>query len=274
MGHDPGVILDSLAANGIINYDANAFINGLPPRYGMPLDQNPLMASPYGYPYPYGYPPVQPDSFEKHNKHGEKGEHGTSSWKKTLFNVFLGTSAVILALHYKDKLFKLKDKAAGFVGSILEKIPGTAKYSAKKAEEARKLAELTKKAAKWDRFVKVSKYGGIALGAVAGLFALFKLTGKVFGGGSHSAHSLAQAHQAPEELPQGHVQAQQEVAQNLYTPGSKTPEPSPEYVQQQQEQQIAQVQPIQTFQPEEQPQSVVVEQPVQPIEQQQYVQQG
>lgn len=104
--------LDNLATNGIIDFDAEAYVKGLPPRFvgsperyvGLPGEM-PLMAEPpvYGV-YPgarlSGHP--RRDGFE----YPEIEEGGNPSWKKALATVLLSGLAVIGAIRYRGKLAK------------------------------------------------------------------------------------------------------------------------------------------------------------------------
>lgn len=293
MGYNPNIALDNLAANGIINYDANSFIYGVPPI------EQPLM---YGYPGPYGYPQQPNDSFVHHNAN----KHSPTN--RNLLTILLGGLTLLVGLNLKDKILELipdteaykakksaLKKAAGKVTDevtekateakgffsrvgkrIMEAIPWTEASKAKKAAAE----AAAKKISIWGHCKKVGKWGVIIGGSAAVLFVGLKILGRIF--------RRRTQYPQPQQLQQMQ-QPQQPMSQdtlNLTTPGSQTPQP-PEgaYVPQQaagvpppQEQQIAQVQtvpavqqiqtvePVQIAQPVEQPQSVV-EQP-QPIVQQ------
>lgn len=124
--------LDSLAANGIINFDADAFIKGTPPRYvGSP--EEPLYL-------PFDKP--LPDMFESHGKvgHGQnagEGEgnnpflskvHGTnnvSSLKEFLMIALVGGVGAFLIAKRKSlagHCKNIKGKTENFFTSCKEKI--------------------------------------------------------------------------------------------------------------------------------------------------------
>lgn len=105
--------LDNLAANGVIDFDAEAYVKGLPPRFfghqeryiGLPGEM-PLMAEPpiYGV-HPGAHLSGHPgkDGFESH----EIEEGGNPSWKKALMTVLISGLAVIGAVKYRGKIAKL-----------------------------------------------------------------------------------------------------------------------------------------------------------------------
>lgn len=105
--------LDNLAANGIIDFDAEAYVKGVPPRFvghqeryiGLPGEM-PLMAEPpiYGV-HPGSHLSGHPhkDGFE----YPEIEEGSNPSWKKALMTVLLSGLAVIGAVKYRGKIAKL-----------------------------------------------------------------------------------------------------------------------------------------------------------------------
>jgi hypothetical protein len=106
--------LDNLAANGIIDFDADSYVKGKAPRYvgdpdgytGLPLDR-PLMAEPYGISpgaQLSGHPAR--DAFVNH---GDK-HHGNPTWKKALAAVLIAGLAVFGGIKYKDKIANLFKK--------------------------------------------------------------------------------------------------------------------------------------------------------------------
>ncbi|HNW26764.1 MAG TPA: hypothetical protein PLG15_02125 [Candidatus Gastranaerophilaceae bacterium] len=92
--------LDNLAANGVINYDANAYIRGEKPKYGI----NPQMKA----------PGLKMDSNAKMQEQPQKDEFKNSiekipSWKKILTGVLLVGTAVLLGKKiWKPKNINLK----------------------------------------------------------------------------------------------------------------------------------------------------------------------
>lgn len=115
--------LDNLAANGVIDFDAEAYVKGLPPRFigrperyvGLPGEM-PLMAEPptYGV-YPGSHLSGHPgrDGFEHH----EVNEDGNPSWKKALATVLVAGLAVIGAVRYRGKIVELFNKKKAEVTS-------------------------------------------------------------------------------------------------------------------------------------------------------------
>lgn len=110
--------LDNLAANGIIDFDADAYVKGTPPRYSGnprgyvgPIEDMPLMASPsYGvYPGAHlsGHP--QHDAFVNHEE-----KHSNPGWKRALMTILVAGLAVVGGIKYKGKLVKLKDNVINF----------------------------------------------------------------------------------------------------------------------------------------------------------------
>lgn len=121
--------LDNLAANGVIDFDAEAYVKGLPPRFighqenyiGLPGEM-PLMAEPpiHGV-YPGAHLSGHPakDGFEHH-----KDENDNPSWKKALMTVLLTGLAVVGAVRYRGKIVELfnKKKAAVTSPSFKQKV--------------------------------------------------------------------------------------------------------------------------------------------------------
>lgn len=115
--------LDNLAANGIIDFDAEAYVKGLPPRFigrperyvGLPGDM-PLMAEPPSYGvYPGAHLSGHPrqDGFEPQ----ETEEGSNPSWKKALMTVLVAGLAVIGAVKYRGKIVELFNKKKAEVTS-------------------------------------------------------------------------------------------------------------------------------------------------------------
>lgn len=196
-------ILDALAQNNIINFDADAFIYGAPPRYGVPVSvgDRPLMTSPnMSYPQPY-----QPhnDVFTHHNEE----ESRKFSIKGILLGLILSGVGIFAGFKFKDK--------------ILPKIPGTAANKVKKVAEDAKIAaqETAKQAEKtgFTAFLKKNwKIGAIGAGSIAGLYFTYKIISKIFG------HRGIQGQVPNPTLPNHH---KLDERLELMTPGSKTPEP-------------------------------------------------
>lgn len=122
--------LDNLATNGIIDFDAEAYVKGLPPRFigrperyvGLPGEM-PLMAEPptYGV-YPGAHLSGHPrkDGFENH----EGEEDRNPGWKKALMTVLLSGLAIIGAVRYRGKIAEIfnKKKAAVTSPSFKQKV--------------------------------------------------------------------------------------------------------------------------------------------------------
>lgn len=122
--------LDNLATNGIIDFDAEAYVKGLPPRFigrperyvGLPGEM-PLMAEPPAYGvYPGAHLSGHPgrDGFEHH----EIEEGSNPSWKQALMTVLLSGLAVVGAIKYRSKIVELfnKKKAAVTSPSFKQKV--------------------------------------------------------------------------------------------------------------------------------------------------------
>lgn len=193
--------LDNLASNGIINFDADAFVKGTPPRYAgspeqqlyLPFDK-PLMST--------------PDEGNKHNiKPGEKlsgepeqdafiskgHEYKPMNWRGWLMAGIVGS----VVLYTASKLGKISDgaknateKAKGFFGTCKDKVTSlfkpkeakeASKEAAKEAPKETKAAETTIEKAKSklvSLFDKMPKWGKpVAIGAAAllGLYGLYQV---------------------------------------------------------------------------------------------------
>lgn len=179
--------LDNLVANGVLNFDADAYVRGEAPRYygnpfgsqAMPFDQ-PITPYPYASPY-YGggYAPVmapQPSVDAYINRH----EHSsTNSLKELLGYTFVG-GLIIYGIHKLNKL-------GGFFKDKFDKIFTKKSSEPKKAEPvkpeganaasgknaAENLANAAGKEGNWfKRNIWNKKFGGWTLGIVAVLGAL------------------------------------------------------------------------------------------------------
>lgn len=168
--------LDNLAANGIIDFDADSYIKGEPARYvgnprgyvGLPLDR-PILAEPRAYGVvPGAMLSGQPndDAFVHKGEggHEEKhGEHSNISWKKALTgSVFLGL-AVFGGIKYRTQL-------VNFAKKIINKKQAPAAATAAKEAAQTQPAATTAKKSKIPKWLKVT---GLSLAGVLGLYGVY-----------------------------------------------------------------------------------------------------
>jgi len=204
--------LDNLASLGIIDFDADAYINGTPPRFiGSPA-------------YPTSFPGVAPgsalagqpdkDAFTKHEK-GEDSNEGNWVSKILIGGALVGTGYILgRATTFCGKVLHIfkKDGAIGklFNKSIETETPECnadadieEKVEAKTAETAKKSEGLISKSKAWvSKLSKTAKIaGGIGLGA--GVLGLAYEIYHNFKGGAVEADSsktpkTAQSPQSPQ----------------------------------------------------------------------------
>lgn len=98
--------LDLLSANGILDYDAAAYLRGTPPRYiGNPsirTSPQPIYPTATGVALP---PPLQGDSYNDKNTEEKDSLYKNPTWKKVLFAVV--TTGALIWGGYKLRNSKL-----------------------------------------------------------------------------------------------------------------------------------------------------------------------
>jgi len=110
--------LDMLAANGVLNYDGAAFLNGTPPRYiGHPAFKT----------YPQQLPPntqmIPPQPNNDQFNSSDKPLLENPSWKKILFAFVAGGAIVFGGIKLKNsKLGKWCGKQFTWVGDQFKKL--------------------------------------------------------------------------------------------------------------------------------------------------------
>lgn len=207
-------ILDMLAQNGIFNFDADAYIYGTPPRYGVPAEmmERPIMGNPYCVPclpqsrfVPQNVP--QKDTFI----HNEVPKHKESNLKEVLLVGIL--SALGLFAGYKCK------------NNIAPHIPGTKANKAKKAaatvaaaatQKAKEAASQVDKKGFTAFLKKHWKIGAISVGSLAGLYLVYNIGSKILGHRGIPGR-------VPNPTSSSHHKHDDKL--DLMTPGSRTPEP-------------------------------------------------
>lgn len=107
--------LDNLAANGIVNFDSEAYIKGTAPRY---VGNPPLMGLPFEQPLP-AFPQGQvPQMHAQPNKdafvHSEG--HKNPSWKTALATVLAASAAVFVGVKYGSKIGSIFNKKKAATG--------------------------------------------------------------------------------------------------------------------------------------------------------------
>lgn len=183
--------LDSLASNGIIDFDANAYVNGTPPRYiGAPSD---------GISLPGELPAYATKAQGNLKGEPEVDAFISNSEKKTnnmpLSTILTGgaVAAIIVGLGIKAKsLFKGPNQnAKGFIGSIKDKVTTlfTKKEEVKSEEKLNTGKEATKETSKTKEAIKKAvkegegffkkhpklKTGGLVAAGVLGLYGIYKI---------------------------------------------------------------------------------------------------
>lgn len=182
--------LDSLARNGIIDFDADAYIRGTTPRYvGKPNDVPYL---PFDQPLPELAPaPIKPHIQPRKDEFVKEEESGSNPhWKTTLAQLLFATLAVAGGIKYKDKIISfikslspeaIAKKAAEAKAAKEAAVKAAAAKAAAKAAAPSlmtrvkaKINELVKKMPELVEKVKtLPKWGKITLGSVAGLLGLY-----------------------------------------------------------------------------------------------------
>ncbi len=192
--------LDSLASNGIIDFDADAFVRGTTPRYVGDPDgptylpfERPLLAEPYlGGKHLSG----QPKHDEYVSPHNKKSH---LNWKQALAGVIVAGLLVLGGIKCKGlftrigKLFSKKKNAGtapkeGFFARIKSKVKGF--FEKNKSAVTTKIAksEETAKKAKvsiGDKIKNMPKWAKITAGVSAGLLGLYGLFKMTSGRSSH-----------------------------------------------------------------------------------------
>lgn len=187
--------LDNLAANGIIEFDADSYVKGKPPRYvgdpngyvGLPFERPLPACNEYGImPGPKLHGEPSADAFIS-REHGEK----PSNWKGFLFGAFIATLGAL-------GLYKFGEKLKGWFSkkpTITQNPPGT-NTTQQVSNAAQSAANTTKKSfvqnvkdgfkdlkVKFSNLKPWAKGTTYAAGGLAGLYIIYK----IFGGGRHEA---------------------------------------------------------------------------------------
>lgn len=172
--NDLPIAADALAVNGILDFDADAYIKGTRPRYvGRPRPmqyppfEQPLMA----YPAPYVAPAIhsQPhkDELVKHTS--------LHSWKKALLGALVAGVAIFGALKYKGKISSL------FNGKVVPLFKKATANDLVKAGVNSQLGDAAQEAAKQNvgkaetflnKLLSVPKWAKIAGGSLLGVLGL------------------------------------------------------------------------------------------------------
>ncbi len=165
--------LDNLASNGIINFDADAYVKGETPRYVgnpgqacLPFEQ-PLPAFPQ-----QGRVPQIPEQPKKDEFVHKKEEKGNPSWKKALAFVLVAGAAAFLGFRHREKLGKFAKNMWAKIKSIGTKKPTPVKVAPAPTPVATAATKPKSKIPKW---VKIT--GGSLLGLL-GLVGLSKFISK------------------------------------------------------------------------------------------------
>lgn len=189
--------LDNLAANGIINYDAEAYIKGTPPRYvGSPrMNQYPPFEQPLMVYEPgiQGFNPQMPK--QPHHDEYTPKKHSNINWRNALLATMLGGLGIYGGIKLTKFINKFRNKKFQNVGKTPAPAPAPATNAAASAATATTATAQTagktptaSKIGNWfkdlykkgaDRFAKLPKWGKIAtvsLAALTGLYGLYKAT--------------------------------------------------------------------------------------------------
>lgn len=193
--------LDNLAVNGVLNFDADAYIKGTPPRYiGHPNNGNGI---PFEQPLPYApmYPPLgaqlphQPihDEFksESHNK--------PVGWKEVLTLGIVGSLAVAAGLKFKKGIVKLFSKKAP---KVTTPPPATSTAASTTAKKSKSITNLFN----WFKNSKPAKITAAVAVGLLGLYGLYDFITKrkasahfAAGTPSPTLHAAPAQHAAPAE---------------------------------------------------------------------------
>lgn len=174
--------LDNLVANGVLNFDADAYVRGDRPRYAgnpfgsqeLPFDQ-PICPSMYPYASYGGYAPIMPpqpnaDAFINRYEHS----NANSAKEVLITGGLIGLG--IYALHkvnklggfFKEKLSNIGKSKTKTETSAASKPAGNNGATPPKGTEPPKDAPKLK----WYGWKNIKKYGGWALGGVVVIGAL------------------------------------------------------------------------------------------------------
>jgi len=176
--------LDHLAAHGVIDFDADAYIKGTTPRYvgnpdlgcELPLER-PLPVV-FNGPYPIAYAQPRTDAFVHTNE--AKKESTNPNWKKVLAGLLIAAGLIFGAmklknLKLKEKLGKLKEN----LNTKNEKIKNKFKRNKTNTNATTNASEIAENTAKKASKLKVPKWvKGTAIGAgvltvLYGLYSIF-----------------------------------------------------------------------------------------------------
>ena len=188
--------LDALAANGIIEFDADSYVRGKPPRYvgdpdgyvGLPFERPLPATNEYGImpgPKLHGEPSV--DAFIS-REHTEK----PSNWKGFLFGAFVATLGAL-------GLYKFGEKLKGWISKKppVNQAPPVINTTQQATNAAQPVENTAKKSfvqkvkdgfkdlkGKFSKLPKWAKGTTYAAGGLAGLYIIYKM---FFGGGNQEA---------------------------------------------------------------------------------------
>lgn len=187
--------LDNLAANGIINYDADAYIKGTPARYvGSPrMNQYPPFEQPLMVYEPgvQAFNPQMPR--QPHQDEYTPKKHTSVNWRNTLLATILGGLGIYGGIKLTKFVNKFRNKKFLNIGKTPTPAPTPATNAAASTAtnaatqtagntqtssgKGKWFKDLYKKAS--DGFAKLPKWGKIAtvsLAALTGLYGLYKAT--------------------------------------------------------------------------------------------------
>ena len=208
--------LDNLAANGVINFDADAYIQGKPARYVgepkayLPFDQ-PLNVYQGG---PLSGQPAHDTFVNQLDKPA-----GPADWKQAATAVLLAGLAVFVGVKYKDKivsLFKKKPVAAPVTAPPVAAAPIAEAATTAKKSIFKRIGEKIKAMPKWAK---------ITTGIVGGLFVLYQTAKAILIHKAKQAGAMAAQEPQGTQFPQ--VQQNPEAAPiaEPQPPVSETPKP-------------------------------------------------
>ena len=191
--------LDNLASNGIINFDADAYIHGKPARYvGEPKAYLPFDQPLNVYTGPNSKLHGQPahDAFISKGAEGE----GDMDWKKKATIVLLAGLAAIGVFKYRNKIASFASKKPAAAPAPTAPIPPATSAATKKS--------IFKTIG--DKLKAMPKWAKIAAGAVAGVIVLFETAKTIMINRAKKAQAAPQESQGP-EFPAGHQPQSQEA---------------------------------------------------------------
>ncbi|MFA7659263.1 MAG: hypothetical protein WCY19_07500 [Candidatus Gastranaerophilaceae bacterium] len=176
--------LDNLAKNGVINFDADSYIKGVPPRYvgdpdgyvGLPFEQ-PLPAM-QGTGQLSGQP--SKDAFVKH----DEVKTSATDWKKALMGVILAGLATFGVLK-AGKIYKnrkatkaAKAKPAPTAAPAAAQNPTTDKKKFFKGASEKVSKFFKSVPEKWSKLPKAGRITIESLAGLLGLYGIYKLFSK------------------------------------------------------------------------------------------------